>query len=501
MDAQGRQAESGQDVATLNEFGYQQELPRVLKFWTNWALGFAFISPIVGLYTVVALGAQTAGPAWVLTLPIVIACQMLVALTYTQLAERWPLAGGIYQWSRRLIGPKYGWWAGWIYIWALVVTLSTVAYSGAMFLGFLIGIDDPSNGERVLLACAVMITFTIVNAIGLNLLRWVVNVGIACELVASVGIGLALITVFREQPLSVLWDTDLRPAGVEFGPAFIAALAVAGWVILGFDACSSVAEETRDPRREVPRAIVISLVTVGLVDILGALALVLASPDLQAVVNGEVGDPVSASVEAALGAWAAQPFLVVVVIAFLACGIAVQATAVRVVYSFSRDRMLPLSKVWSRVSVRNQSPVNATLLVAVLATAAFLYANALPVLVAFATGGYYISFLAPTIGLLYVRLRGGWKHESRWSLGRLGTTINALAVVWLVLELVNIAWPRSPSLPWWQNWGVILGVGLFVVVGAAYFFTARPDRRFTLDSATAAPRPEPRADDVANTSA
>ena len=61
------------DERQLEEFGYKQELPRVLRLWTNWAIGFAFISPIVGLYTVVALGAATVGPAWVWSVPIVIA--------------------------------------------------------------------------------------------------------------------------------------------------------------------------------------------------------------------------------------------------------------------------------------------------------------------------------------------------------------------------------------------------------------------------------------------
>ena len=122
-------ATSTADERQLEEFGYKQELPRVLRLWTNWAIGFAFISPIVGLYTVVALGASTAGPAWVWSVPIVIAGQLLVALVYAQLAARWPIAGGIYQWSRRLIGPRYGWWAGWIYIWCLVATLAHSPFS------------------------------------------------------------------------------------------------------------------------------------------------------------------------------------------------------------------------------------------------------------------------------------------------------------------------------------------------------------------------------------
>jgi amino acid transporter len=79
----------------LEELGYKQELPGILRFWTNWAIGFPFISPVVGLCTVVALGAQTAGPASVWTLPIVIGGQLLVALVYAQLATRRPVAGGI----------------------------------------------------------------------------------------------------------------------------------------------------------------------------------------------------------------------------------------------------------------------------------------------------------------------------------------------------------------------------------------------------------------------
>lgn len=480
----------------LAELGYRQELPRVLRFWTNWAIGFAFISPIVGLYTVVALGAQTAGPAWVWVLPAVVAGQLLVALVYTRLAKVWPLAGGIYQWSRRLVGPKYGWWAGWIYMWALILTLSTVAYGGGFFLGELIGWGNSSALGKVVLGLVVLLSFSLVNAAGLHLLRWTVNIGIACELVASIGIAVALIALFRKQPVSVLVDTTATPDG-PFLPAFIAALAIGGWVVLGFDACGSVAEETHEPRRHVPRAIIVSLVTVGAVDILAAVALMLATPDIGALLAGTDSDPVSGAVVAGLGAWAEKPFLVVVVIAFIACGIAVQGCAVRVVYSFSRDGMLPLSRIWRTVSTRTQSPVFAVLLVGTLSALAFVYANALTVLVAFATGAYYIGFLTPVVALLYQRLK---KAESVMTgplrSGRLGHAINIAAVVWLVFELVNIAWPRDTGLPWWQTYAFLLGLGLFGALGLAYFAWARPDRKFLTNSASIGGHDAGRSDDA-----
>ena len=494
---------SATDERQLEEFGYKQELPRVLRFWTNWAIGFAFISPIVGLYTVVALGASTAGPAWVWSIPVVIAGQLLVALVYAQLAARWPIAGGIYQWSRRLVGPRYGWWAGWIYIWALILTLSTVAYGGGGFLGQLLGVDSPSTGQSILLALLMMAITTAVNVVGLQLLRYTVNVGIACEAIASVGIAIALILFFREQPVSVLTDTGGVADGGSYLPAFVAAVAIAGWVLLGFDACGSVAEETRDARRQVPRAIVMSIICVGIVDVIAAFALVLGNPDLGAMVSGEQADPVSAAVVAGLGSWAETPFLVVVVTSFIACGIAVQGATVRVVFSYSRDGMFPLATVWRRVAAWNRSPVNATLLVALLASLAFAYANVLSVLVAFATGAYYVGFLAPVAAALYLRVTGRWKDVSGpFAIGgRAGLAVNVAAAAWLCFELVNIAWPRYTDLPWWQNYAFLIGIAAFGLLGLAYFLARRPDRRFALGGAAApaavpAAAPEPHGADV-----
>ena len=473
------------DERQLEEFGYKQELPRVLRLWTNWAIGFAFISPIVGLYTVVALGASTAGPAWVWSVPIVIAGQLLVALVYAQLAARWPIAGGIYQWSRRLIGPRYGWWAGWIYVWALILTLSTVAYAGGGFLGSLLGVDEPTTGQSILLALLMMAITTSVNVIGLQLLRFTVNIGIACEAIASVGIAIALLLFFRQEPVSVLTDTGAVADGGSYLPAFVAAVAIAGWVILGFDACGSVAEETRDAARQVPKAIVLSLLAVGVVDVLAAFALVLGNPDLDAMVSGEQADPVSAAVVAGLGSWAETPFLIVVVTSFIACGIAVQGATVRVVFSYSRDRMFPGAALWSKVAEWNRSPVYATLLVAVLASVAFAYANVLSVLVAFATGAYYVGFLAPVAAALYLRLTGRWRDvRGPFAVtGRWGMAINVAAAAWLAFELINIAWPRYTDLPWWQNWAFLLGTAAFGLAGLAYFLARRPDRQFALSSA------------------
>ena len=62
-------------------------------------MGFAAISPVVGLYGVVLVGTVVAGPAWVWVLPVALAGQCLLLAVYAELASEFPIAGGAYQWS------------------------------------------------------------------------------------------------------------------------------------------------------------------------------------------------------------------------------------------------------------------------------------------------------------------------------------------------------------------------------------------------------------------
>ena len=462
------------ESAALAEFGYEQELPRVLKLWTNWAIGFAFISPVVGLFTVFQLGLANAGVWWIWSVPVVVFFQALVAMSYSSLAARWPIAGGIYQWSKRLVGPRFGWWAGWYYIAALILSASLTVYAGAIFLGSLLNIDPGPTSNHIFLALALLGVLTAVNAVGLKLLKIIVNFGVGAEIIASVGIALTLLFFFRAVPVSHLFSTHTPSLPGPAIPALIAAISSSAWVIVGFDACGSVAEETRDARRQVPRAMLLSVLAVGVVDMIAAVGWTLNIPEGQ-----YAGDPISASVTQSLGEWARTPFLLVVLTSFTACGIATQGAATRVIYSFSRDRQIPGAKYWKIVTKFNQSPTPAVFLVAVLSALAFLYANALNVLVNFTAGAYYIGFLCPVGALLYHRLKGRWTDpvESPYNFGRtMNTVLCAVSVVWLVVEIINIAWPRTPTQAWYYNYGFFVGLGAWAVLGALYIVFGHPFR-------------------------
>ena len=93
----------------MQELGYEQELKRGMGIFDSVAMGFATISPVVGLYAVVLVGMVVAGGAWLWVLPVALAGQCLLLGVYSELAAKYPLSNGAYQWSRRLIGPRYGW--------------------------------------------------------------------------------------------------------------------------------------------------------------------------------------------------------------------------------------------------------------------------------------------------------------------------------------------------------------------------------------------------------
>jgi amino acid transporter len=398
-----------------------------------------------------------------------------------------PIAGGIYQWSRRLVGPTYAWFAGWLYVWTIMLTVTAVAYFGSVWLAAVFDVT-PSANEQVLWALGLLVITTTVNAIGLNPLKYVVNVGIIAECIASLLIGFLLLLFFRNHPISFLWDG--LGAQASFGSnSYLAAIAISGWAFVGFDSCGSVSEETVNPMRRVPRAILFSLSSVGAVIILNSMAIGLSFEDTRGILNGEVLDPVTPAVTAAFGSWVEKPFEIVVLAAFVACGIAVQATATRVLFSLSRDRMLPGSSVLRRVG-GNQIPLGALAVAATVSACGLLFglnARAVNTLITFGSGGYYISFWLVCTAALYARLSGRWKPAGMFSLGRLALPVNIAAVAWLTFEAINIAWPRTVLAPvgakFYQVWAIVLIFGVLSVIGLLYVLLRRPQDRAATSAA------------------
>lgn len=461
-------------------------LRRDFSLRSTFALAFAFISPIIALYAIFALGLGTSGASFWWAFPIVLAGQLLVALTLGELASRWPDEGGLFQWSRRMLGKTYGWATGWAYIWTLIALMVATAYAASPFLAGVFGNDDPSQTVRLLIALGFLAIATLANVVGRKPLQIFVLVSIACELIGSVVIGTILLVFHRENSISDLFTGVAGGDGsFAFGP-FLAAVAIVGWAFIGFESAADVAEEVEEPEKNVPKALIVSLLFVAAIVMYAGLALILAIPDLPAVLSGEVADPIAATLSAELGAGIVKPMFLVVSVGFCAGMVAVGAAVSRVVFAMSRERQLPAARFMSRLSPREGLPVNAILVTAAVSAVFLVGAVVLDLyntLIALASGGFYIAFALPVIALLITRRRGTWEPGVFRLPGVLSVGVNIAAAAWLLFEVVNIAWPRAIGAEWYVEWGCLLMFGAIALGGLITHRMVMGGRRGTAEAA------------------
>lgn len=451
-------------------------LHRSMSIWHSFTLGFAVVSPVVGLYAIIGVQTNVTGGGWFAALVICLAMQLLVATVYAELSSQFPIAGGAYKWSRQLGGVTAGQYAGVIYVCSTIAMLTTTAYTGGIWLGTFWGSTVGSGGMMVSWGAVFLLICMLLNLAHVNVFKSVIAMGVYAEIIGSFGIALLLFFFFRQHSFSELFQhlgTGTAPTETA---AFLAALAIAGWAFIGFDACSTTAEETHQPKRMVPRAIFLALSAVGAVVLFNSASLILAFDHATLVETSKTSDPVTPLIASSFGAWIEKPFAAIVMIAFLACGASVVKYTSRIVYSMAREGNMPVAL--SNVTA-DKTPRNAILFTVTMAGLGLLLGlndGAVATVIAFGTGGLYAMFAMTTGVGLFARLTGRWNPAlGELKLGVWGLVINILAFLWSVFELVNIAWPRayavSANAPWWQLWAIPLVLGSILGVTTLYILT------------------------------
>lgn len=456
----------------------EQQLNRGFSLSSALALAFADISPIVALFAIFALGLFAAGPAFFWAFPVVLLGQLLVACVFAELSSRWPFAGSVYQWSRHVRGTKWGWTAAWAYMWGLTIALSSLSIGASQFLLEAVGFS-PSTVTTAVVAIVLILLCTACNIAGRKILKIMVVASIICEFVGSIGLGILLLVFHRVNPLSVLFDFSyVADSGWAWllGPGLLA-MAYVGWSFLGFEAAGSIAEEVKKPATNVPKAIIISLIFVATIVMFSALTLILAIPNLGEVMTGQAGDPVAETLTAQFGPGIAKPFLIMIVIGFLSSFLAVQAAVSRCVWGSARDQALPKSTFLEKLSGPERMPVNSIALTGVIASSLVLLAGSdlYAMLVNSATAGFYIAFGTPVLGAAIAHWRKEWA-PGEFNMGRWSTAITYTAAAWIVLQTINVVWPRPMAdQPWFISWSMIITVCVLGAVGMTIYRSVRDD--------------------------
>ncbi|NUK77875.1 amino acid permease [Streptomyces lunaelactis] len=505
--------QSQHDDDALGELGYKPELRRTLGNFHTFAAGISYISILTGTFQLFYFGVAFGGPAYWWSWPMVFVGQLMVALCFCELAARFPVAGSIYNWAKKMGGPHVGWLGGWMMMTATMVTLSAVALAYQITLP---QIDDwfqfvgDGSGENdaaanaVLLGSVLILFSTVINAFGVKLMARINSSGVFIELIAAVALIIFLAAHITRGPSTVLTDTYGLGAERTLGyfGAFLTASLASAYVMYGFDTASSLGEESHDPSRNAPRAILRALIASFIIGGLILLFALMAVPDLAAEELSTGG--LQYVVLETLGSTIGEIFLWCVVIAITVCVLAVQAAGIRLMFAMARDNNLPAGSVLAKVSPRFKTPVVPSVVIGVVGVVILVININQPqifsVITSIAVIMIYLAYLLVTLPMLVQRLRGKWQPaEGKFSLGRWGLPVNITAVLWGAAMSLNLAWPRAEvynatgTQHWYLRWGAFVFIGVVAVGGFAYYWFVQRHRTGVLEEHRAVVTDEPPA--------
>lgn len=454
------------DSDDLSALGYQQKLRRGIGGFTSFALAFSMVSINTGIVTLFGDPFHRVGGVAILLWLAVIPLVFTLVLVYAHLAGRIPLTGYAYQWSSRLVGPHFGWFTGWIALMSFVAgTAATAAAVGTVFAPEIW--DHPSRGQVQALSIGVTLVVCLLNVFGVRIAGLVNNVGASVELVGTVLLALVLaagaLFAFRHtQGPAVLTDTTPVGGGsiTLTGVALAALLPV--YVLLGWEGAADLAEETTDPRRTTPRAMIRAVAVSGAMGLVVFALLAIDLPTAPAAFLSGSGNPVLRLVGAQVGGAARAVMTVVAFASLFACLIANMAVATRMVFALGRDKMLPGSTPLASVGRRTGAPVAAILVITALAVVLNLL-NAGLVEKIFAMVGltYYCTYALTLIATAIAHRKGRIPPapEGVFGLGRRLWPTLVIGLLWCATVIVVLTVPAENN-----------QTALTVVVGAGLGF-------------------------------
>jgi amino acid transporter len=439
----------GADEHDLAAFGYSQKLRRSMSSFTSFCLAFSMITitgTLVGLFQPSLL--QVGGASiwfWLIALAGV----TLVLLVFMHMAARIPVTGYAYQWTSRITNSYYGW---------VVAVLGLITFTtGAVSIGVLLGsVYAPEFGlsatpqHAAYLSLAALTVGIIINALGIRFTGTANNVAAVVEIIGTTLIVLLLLfgTLFwfhHVQGFGVISNHGVGgdPKSKVSFVGYILAASLPILSLLGWEASADLAEETVDPRKTAPRAMFRAVMVSG---IAGFFVMWIWA----AAIKGSLPHALSQQnsffwvVDANLGRYAGWFIATVGFVSMLGCIVANIAVATRLMFSVSRDGLLPFSKQMAYVNPRLKTPVVSifvlwvAIIIINLAGAGNIFR-----IVAMAAAAYYMTYGATMIAVLIGHAKGkipSTKSE-HFGLGKWLVPVTFASLLWCVAVILGYLLP------------------------------------------------------------
>jgi putrescine importer len=420
-------------------------LTRTLGLRAVVLFGLAYMTPLIvlGIFGIIAETTAGATPSAYL---LALGAMLFTAYSYGRMARAYPVAGSAYTYVRRAIDSRAGFLVGWAvlldyFFLPMVIWLIGAAYLSAQFPGV------PFS----LWVLAFIVLTTVLNVLGIKVAQRANAVLMTFQiLVLAFFVLLAVRSLVAGSGVGSLFAVTPFLNGNSTVSGIAAGAAIAAYSFLGFDAVTTLTEETRDPRRTIPRAILLVALIGGGIFVLVAYVTQLVHP------GGVFEDAASAAFDIAGaigGSLFGAVFLAGLVVAQFASGLAAQASASRLLFAMGRDAVLP-RRVFGRVHPRFHTPVAGILLSGLVGLVALRLDVATST--SFINFGAFTAFTAVNLSVIALYLRRRRTGERLpvlgyvvvpavgaavdvWLLTNLDGTAITLGLVWLALGVVYLA--------------------------------------------------------------
>lgn len=389
-------------------------LAPTITLWPLVLFGIAYITPFIVLTTFGVFSEASNG-----TLPtaylIATIAMVFTAFSYGKLAAIYPAAGSAYTYAREAIDSRVGFMVGWVvlldyFFLPMVVWLIGTAYLTDQF---------PSVPGWVFLLGFIILT-TSLNVIGMKMAT-----RINSALIAFQGLVLVFFVVFSLKTsfgssgsgltIDPFWNSASTVSAISAGAALTA------YSFIGFDAVSTFAEEVVNPRKTVPRAIILTAGIAGTIFVIVAYVIQLVHP------GGNFTNTDSATLDIAKqigGNLFGSIFLATVIVAQFTAGIPIQAAGARLMYAMGRDNAIP-RVIFGYVHPKLQTPLyNLLLTGGVGLLALFLTVSSSTSFINF---GAFVAFAFVNISVIFQFMRDR----------KAGVNHNPIA--WIVAPLIGLA--------------------------------------------------------------
>ena len=447
------------DTADLERFGYQQELNRGLGTFSSFAVAFSYISPSTGIFTLFFLGMAALGARLWWTWPVVALFQFVVALNFAEVTSHFPLAGSVFQWTKYLGGRGYAWITGWFYIFAGILTVASVCATLPIALipalnnmfGWSLN-DSLGSADQKVIALITLTLITVLNIFGVKIVAIVNNTGVIFEILGMVVFAVFLAVVHNTNGVGVIFDSSQAGNYVQFPtattiPFFLVGMFMSLYVIYGFDTASTLAEETRNPRVEAPKAVLASVIGAFIIGAIFLWGVLIAAPSIGDAAASLASSPgvIIAEVMTKAGT---TLYLLVVAAAIFVCCMSILTSTIRLAFGMARDDQLPLSRSMSKVNPRLHTPVATCVIIGVLSAVPFIQFVGAAVIAVGATASIYLSYLLGNLAVMRARTRGWPRTSAPFKLGGWGKVVNVVAIVWGLAMMLNFLTPSSAVGAW-----------------------------------------------------